>query len=405
MPINTDPQKAVDQAISLYIHVPFCQTKCPYCDFNTYSGIENLIPSYSRAIVQEIRLWGNTLGRPRVDTIFFGGGSPSYIPPEQIEHILQAIEEAFQVSSNAEITIEANPGDLLEERASGFSKLKVNRLSLGVQSLSDSLLYILGRRHSSKDAVDAYWAARQLGIANINIDLMYGLPWQTVDQWHDTLNETLILSPEHLSLYCLTLEQGTLMNYQVNTGLIAEPDPDLAADMYNLAEKLLEKNNYIHYEISNWSKLGHESHHNLTYWHNKPYLGIGPGAHSYMGTWRFHNIASPRDYINQITKLTAEAQAATDISYDSISKIPTVASIENIPRKLEMSETMMLGLRLSEGVSQEVFTERFDDTLQSVYGDQIEELIALGLLKEQDRTLSLTPNGKLLGNEVFLRFF
>ena len=405
MPLNAASKITQDQAISLYIHVPFCQTKCSYCDFNTYSGIENLIPSFLDALVQEIHLWGNTLNNPRVDTIFFGGGTPSYIPTGHIEHILKAIEEAFQVSPSAETTIEANPGDLIQERDPDFSRLKINRLSLGVQSLSDSLLYILDRRHSSKEAVQAYYAARQLGITNINIDLMYGLPWQTLDQWHDTLNETLVLSPEHLSLYCLTLEEGTLMNYQVKTGLLPEPDPDLAADMYNLAEKLLEENDYIHYEISNWSKLDHESLHNLTYWHNKPYLGIGPGAHSYLGTFRFHNIASPRDYITKTINRTTDSQESIGISYDSISNMPTVASIENIPQQLEMSETMMLGLRLSQGVNLQAFSERFGVTLQAVYGDQIEELISWGLLKEQDKSLTLTPRGKLLGNEVFLRFF
>ncbi|SVC50845.1 uncharacterized protein METZ01_LOCUS303699, partial [marine metagenome] len=200
MPLNAGLKITQDQAISLYIHVPFCQTKCSYCDFNTYSGIENLMPSFLDALVQEIHLWGNTLSNPKVDTIFFGGGTPSYIPTNHIEHILKAIGEAFQVSSSAETTIEANPGDLIQERDPDFSRLKINRLSLGVQSLSDSLLYILDRRHSSKEAVQAYYAARQLGITNINIDLMYGLPWQTLDQWHDTLNETLVLSPEHLSL-------------------------------------------------------------------------------------------------------------------------------------------------------------------------------------------------------------
>ncbi|SVB68230.1 uncharacterized protein METZ01_LOCUS221084, partial [marine metagenome] len=211
--------------------------------------------------------------------------------------------------------------------------------------------------------------------------------------------------PEHLSLYCLTLEEGTLMNHQVKTGLLPEPDPDLAADMYNLAEKLLEENDYLHYEISNWSKLDHESLHNLTYWHNKPYLGIGPGAHSYLGTYRFHNIASPRDYITKTINRTTDSQESIGISYDSISNIPTVASIENIPQQLEMSETMMLGLRLSQGVNLQAFSERFGVTLQAVYGDQIEELISWGLLKEQDKSLTLTPRGKLLGNEVFLRFF
>ena len=401
--------------IALYIHIPFCQTKCPYCDFNTYAGIEPLIPSYTEALTTEILHWGALLGNPRVSTIFFGGGTPSYVPSQAIESILEAAYSAFQVTSGAEITMEANPGDLLGEGMSSLSQVGINRLSMGVQSLDDSLLKVLGRRHSSQEAVDAYGAARRAGFANVSLDLMYGLPHQTMEQWRDSLNGVLSLSPryigtsstqpEHLSLYCLTLEEGTPMEQQVRLGELPEPDPDLAADMYLLAEELLGQAGYDHYEISNWARPGKESLHNLTYWHNQPYLGVGPGAHSYLGKWRFHNINSPREYIRHLDNASTPRTALDVLSSDAIGNVPTVGGVETIEQHMEMAETMMLGLRLEEGMSLEGFAARFGNALPAVYGEQIRELTSLGLLEQSEGVLRLTGQGRLLGNEVFLRFF
>ena len=391
--------------ISLYVHIPFCQTKCPYCDFNTYAGIETLIPDYTRALIAEICHWGALLGRPRVGTIFFGGGTPSYVPGQAIDSILEAVRGAFQVMPGAETTMEANPGDLSGERLSSLPQRGINRLSIGVQSLDSSLLKLLGRRHSSQEAVEAFRSARRAGFANISLDLMYGIPHQTLEQWRDTLNEVLSMSPEHLSLYCLTLEEGTPMAQQVRLGEIPESDPDLAADMYLLAEELLEQAGYGHYEISNWARPSRESLHNLTYWRNQAYLGVGPGAHSYLGEWRFHNINSPREYIRRIGTVSPPGSSLEAISHEAIGQVPTVESVETIEQRLEMAETMMLGLRLEEGVSLEGFANRFDRVLLSVYADQVRELTSFGLLEQKDGVLCLTGQGRLLGNEVFLRFF
>ena len=406
--MDTQPMNsgsALPSEIALYIHIPFCQTKCPYCDFNTFAGIELLIPSYTKALTTEIRHWGALLGKPRVSTIFFGGGTPSYIPGKSIEFILTAVKSAFEVMQEAEITMEANPGDLSGKGMSSLPQVGINRLSMGVQSLDDSLLKVLGRRHSSQAAADAYDAARRAGFANISLDLMYGLPHQTMKQWRDSLNGVLSLSPEHLSLYCLTLEEGTPMEQHVRLGELPQPDPDLAADMYLLAEDLLGQAGYSHYEISNWAKPGKESLHNLTYWHNQPYLGVGPGAHSYLGRWRFHNINAPREYIRRLRDVSPLDTPLDALSSDAIGKVPTVGDVETIEQRMEMAETMMLGLRLDEGMSPESFAARFGMALPSVYGEQILELTTLRLLEQSKGVLRLTGQGRLLGNEVFLRFF
>ena len=281
---SRDEEKRIPPGeMGLYIHIPFCHTKCPYCDFNTYARIEPLMPSYMTALESEIRCWGALLGSPRVNTIFFGGGTPSYVPRRAIADILGAAHDAFRVAPDAEVTIEANPGDLLNGDLSPLLDAGVNRLSTGVQSLDDGLLKLMGRRHTSQEAVAAFEEVRRAGFDNVSIDLMYGLPYQSLEQWRETLDKALGLSAEHMSLYCLTLEGGTPMERQVSVGELPEPDPDLAADMYTLAEDSLAIAGYRHYEISNWSRPGLESRHNLTYWLNRPYLGVGPGAHSYLG--------------------------------------------------------------------------------------------------------------------------
>ena len=390
--------------MGLYVHIPFCHTKCPYCDFNTYAGIEALMPGYMAALAKEIRRWGALLGSPQVNTIFFGGGTPSYVPRQSISDTLDAVREAFPVSADAEITIEANPGDLLVGDLESLLESGVNRLSIGVQSLDDSLLQLLGRRHTSDEAVAAFREVRRAGFDNVSIDLMYGLPYQSLDQWRDTLARAMELSPEHMSLYCLTLEGGTPMERQVSLGELPEPDPDLAADMYGLAEEALADAGYRHYEISNWAIPGLESRHNLTYWLNRPYLGVGPGAHSYIADCRFYNISSPREYIGRLRDADADASTAHDVSPAALQRMPTVASVEVIDRRLEMAETMMMGMRLDHGVSLQAFRERFGEELQSAYGNQVDELARLGLVELRDGALRLTGNGRLLGNEVFSRF-
>ena len=214
------------ETISLYIHIPFCETKCPYCDFNTYAGIEPLIPEYVDALIKEARFWGDSLSRhhsPAVSTVFFGGGTPSYVPPGDIARILNEVRSVFHLSTTAEITLESNPGDIEAERVEAWLKAGINRLSIGVQSLDDGLLQLLGRRHTAREALDAHRAARNGGLTNINLDLMYGLPHQTLDQWRSTLEEALEDRPEHISMYGLTLEEGTPLEASVRQGKVPRP--------------------------------------------------------------------------------------------------------------------------------------------------------------------------------------
>lgn len=392
---------------SLYIHVPFCQTKCPYCDFNTYSGIEYLTQNYLDALVTEIRQWGSLLTGMGARSIFFGGGTPSYISIDHIEQILYASQSSFDVNDSAEITIEANPGDLSISYASSLRRIGVNRLSLGTQSLDDSLLQVIGRRHSAKGAMSAYDAARTAGFDNINLDFMYGLPYQSMDQWNQTLHAMIDMSPEHLSLYCLTLEDGTPLKKNVDAGHIPEPDADLAAEMYLVADSTLKSAGYVQYEISNWCRPGRESQHNLNYWYNNRYLGLGPGAHSFLGNYRFKNINAPVKYIKSLDQKfsTTEEHVPEALTETILQQIPSVDDIEYINAHLEMAETMMLSLRLMHGISSTAFQNRFGVDLLSTYGKQIRECVDLDLLVFDEDILRLSENGRLLSNEVFVKFF
>ena len=395
-----------DSPLSLYVHIPFCETKCPYCDFNTYAGIEPLIPDYVSALVHELSLWGKMLGRPEVATVFFGGGTPSYLPAGHVASILQTVRDCFALAPDSEVTLESNPGDFGEAKLAAYLERGVNRLSIGVQSLDDSLLGMLGRRHSAEQAVQAYAMALAAGFDNVSVDLMYGLPYQTEAAWRDTLRGVLEMEPPHVSAYCLTLEEGTPMHRWVDSGQVPEPDPDLAADMYEHAERAMESAGYRHYEISNWARDGYESRHNLTYWRNQPYLGVGPGAHSYLGSFRFHNLRSPMEYVRSLQEGPAPAVSlAGCLSQQALRKVPVVEEVEPIDRRLEMAETLMMGLRLDVGVSIDEFAQRFDTTPQRAYGDTIDELLSLGLLERAAGHLRLTPRGRILGNEVFARFF
>ena len=391
--------------LALYVHVPFCQTKCPYCDFNTYQGIEALMTPYVDALATEIRLWGEALGHPAMDTIFFGGGTPSYIPPEQVARLLESVAKAFDLSPGAEITLEANPGDVTGPAIESWQQAGVNRLSIGMQSLNDSLLTMLGRRHTAEEATAAYDVAMSSGLENVNLDLMYGLPSQTLDQWRDTLEGVLGLEPPHLSLYALTLEEGTPLARWVDEGRVPDPDPDLAADMYCLARELLGGSGYDHYEISNWSVAGRRCQHNMAYWLNGQYLGVGPGAHSCIEGHRFWDVDSPRGYMDRVQKWEASGVVPlTRLDEDALHRIGPVAGVEAIDPKLEMAETMFLGLRLRDGLSTERFKTRFGQDPLVLYGPQVRDLTELGLLEHLDGVLRLTDRGCLLANQVFVRF-
>ncbi|HFB52336.1 MAG TPA: radical SAM family heme chaperone HemW [Anaerolineae bacterium] len=378
---------------SLYLHIPFCRKKCTYCDFNTYAGMDDSFAEYTAALCREIRLMGDHRRRPPVRTIFIGGGTPTVLAIPQLEQILQACFTAFDILPDAEITSEANPGTVDESYLRKLLSLGVNRLSFGAQSFNPAELQMLGRIHSAESIGQTIAAARRAGARNLNVDLIYGLPNQKLSDWRYTLERAIALGVEHISLYSLTLERGTALRAQVVRGELPPPDSDLAADMYELADALLAEAGFRQYEISNWAKPGFRCEHNLTYWRNQPYLGMGPGAHSFENHRRWWNVRSVPQYI--------ETVAAQNAPHPH----PALADFETIDRRLEMGETMMLGLRLTaDGVSRADFSARFGVPPEAVFGAEIAKLKALGLLHTDSQRLKLTPAARLLGNLVFAEF-
>jgi oxygen-independent coproporphyrinogen-3 oxidase len=385
------------QSLGLYIHVPFCAAKCVYCDFNSYAGREHLIPAYVQALLQEVRLWSYVAGGRSVQTLYFGGGTPSLVPLEKLGAVMRALNDAFAVQDDAEVSLEANPGTVDERYLRGLRDLRFNRLSLGVQSFDDRELQALGRIHSAEDAREAYRAARAAGFDNVNLDLLFGLPGQRLADWRPSLEEALRLRPEHLSLYILTVAEGTPLARDVAQGRVPAPDPDRQADMYLWAEDHLAAAGYDHYEISNWSLPGRRCRHNVAYWENREYLGLGAGAHSHLDGRRFANTASPERYVTLMEDASASGMSGQV-------QMLQLVSVETVDETLAMADTLIMGLRLSEGVSLSAFRERFGTELTERYSEQLPDLLRAGLLEITDGGLRLTRRGRLLGNEVFQRF-
>ena len=400
------------RGISLYVHVPFCLSKCPYCDFNTYQGIESQFGDFVAAVIQEIKAWSIALGRPVVNTVFLGGGTPSYLPDGDVARILDAIAGNYSVRADAEITAECNPNDLTAARCADLRAAGVNRVSIGVQSMDNGLLAMLGRRHDAGEVAEALARCRDAGFDNVNLDLMYGLPRQDMVQWQDTVERVIALAPEHLSLYSLTLEEGTPLRRWVEQGRLPEPDPDLAADMYDHARGALSDAGYRHYEISNWSRVGRESEHNLAYWRNLQWLGVGPGGHSSLRIedgesvgCRFWTVRSPRDYARRAGAWATEAHPWASVSADSIGAVATVDDLEVIDEATAASETMFLGLRLLDGMDLSAASARIGIDLVARYEREFADLTAEGLLVwETGGRLRLSEEAYLVANQVFTRF-
>lgn len=382
--------------LSLYLHIPFCTTKCTYCAFNTYINLEALIPAFVSALSAEVAFLGQAEDVPtrRVETVFFGGGTPTLLTPEQFAHILEAIHQQFEVAPDAEITTEANPNDLDFAYLRALRQLGFNRLSLGMQSSNPTELKLFARRHDHEVVRRVLPQARRAGFDNINIDLIYGIPHQTLDTWRETLHATVALSPEHISLYALGLEDGTPLKEWVENGRVPAPDDDLAADMYDLATDLLGRAGYRQYEISNWSLPGRECRHNLQYWRNHPYAGLGPGAHGWAGGVRYATILSPMAYVKAI-------QQAQGRRFRFPSTPATVDEVV-VSREDEIAETLIMGLRLTdEGIVRRRFLDRFGVDLVALHQEPIRRFTQTGLLSVTDTHVRLTPQGRLLSNLVF----
>jgi oxygen-independent coproporphyrinogen-3 oxidase len=393
--------------ISLYLHIPFCHAKCHYCDFNSYAGMLGLREQYVAALLGEIALAGERArmadGTPRrCRTIFFGGGTPSLLLPEQVSSILEAARAAFRVDAGAEITLEANPGTLEYGRLEETRAAGVTRLSMGAQSFDAGLLRWMGRIHTPDEIEQALAAARAAGFASINLDFIYALPGQSPAVWEATLERALALRPEHLSLYSLIVEEGTPLFTWVQEGRVRPADDDVAADMYELAEARLAAAGYQHYELSNWALPGHACQHNLTYWRNLPYIGLGAGAHGWFAGHRYAEERPIRRYIARVGEASAGLVAEPD---GGAFRLPAAAIVEDeaIPPVLEQAETAMLGLRLVEGLDLAAFAARYSRDFLSLYGERLAPLRDHGLLEMDGGALRLTPRGRLLGNEVFAR--
>jgi oxygen-independent coproporphyrinogen-3 oxidase len=393
---------------SVYIHIPFCAHRCAYCDFNTYANQDSLIPDYVEALCNEMSLLAASSGtRLPVHTIFFGGGTPSLLPAESIERILGTLEKNYNLQSDVEISLEANPGSLTYPYLQELRNFGINRLSLGMQSADTWELRLLEREHDFGEVIRCVSWARKAGFSNLNLDLIYGLPDQRIKNWETNLSQAFQHQPDHLSLYALSLEHGTPMQHWVSRGLLSEPDPDRTAEMYEYSMDFLERGGYVQYEISNWAKLSSDGklmscRHNLQYWHNLPYLGFGAGAHGYAAGLRVANVLAPAIYIQRCLDFTSGEEPI------QFPRSPANGSFIEVDHYSEMGETMMMGLRLtSEGISKSLFLERFGVAIEQVYGKEMDELIANGLLEccgESNDSLRLTRRGRLLGNQVFMRF-
>lgn len=428
--------------LSVYIHLPFCHHICSYCDLNAYAGLNHLMPRYVKALVKEIqtlspsptpirdgaeREWG------AVGTIYFGGGTPSIVPIESLREIFSALRNSFSLTANVEISFEANPEDSTPDYLAGLRALGVNRLSFGVQSASASELTLFNRTHTFDDARQAIHNARNAGFENVSVDLIFGIPQQTMSSWQDTLKRTLDLAPDHFSIYSLSLDFGTPMRAWVMRGLLPEPDSDLAADMYEWGDEELSRCGFEQYEISSWAKNSEqlavnsdqfECRHNLQYWHNDPYLGLGAGAHGYVNGYRYSNVMSPTVYIsrmeNSMVNSAASFRAPKGRGISSAeSEIPRGFAARNdnyrvspamnesilIDRQTEMDETMLTGMRLTEeGVGFERFRKRFGAEIEDVYPKEIEELKEKKLVEVDDERVRLTKGGRLVANWVFEKF-
>lgn len=382
--------------LAVYLHIPFCQVRCAYCDFNTYAGLNDLIEPYTRALAHEIRLVGQSGGRPAVHTVFFGGGTPSLLPLAALETLFTALHEAFALTPDCEITLEANPGTVQRDYFVGLRALGVNRLSFGVQSSHPHELRLLDRAHLFGDVAQAVTWARAAGFERLNLDLIYALPHQTLGQWQATLHRALGLGPDHISAYALSLEHGTPMRAWVQRGLLAEPDPDLAADMYAWTAETLAGQGFHHYEISNWARHpGEVCRHNLQYWRNQPYLGLGAGAHGYANGARYANVLAPAVFIQ---RLAGAGPRPFPLS-------PAAASSQPVTADEAMNDTLLLGLRLvHEGVALADFRARHGVDALTRFGKTLRRLRALNLLAWDEGALRLTPAGRFVSNRVLSEF-
>ncbi|MGJ0846000.1 radical SAM family heme chaperone HemW [Tissierella praeacuta] len=372
--------------LSLYIHIPFCISKCYYCDFSSFTNINHKIDEYINSLIIELDLYKDKIKDYSIKTIFIGGGTPSCINPRYINRILEFIYRNFNTSDLVEVTIEANPGTLDKEKVQIYMESGINRVSMGMQTLDDTLLKSIGRIHSTKDFYKSYEILRNGNMKNINVDLIFGLPNQSIDQVISSLKKVVELGVEHVSYYGLILEENTKFYKLYNEGKISLPDENIERMMYHKATEYLTNHGYKHYEISNYALPTYECKHNLVYWEVRPYLGVGLSSHSNMRGKRFFNTSDINIYIEKL----------------NINKLP-VEGEEIIDKDTEMEEFCILGIRKIEGLSKIEFKNRFEVEIEKIYGDIIKKHIDNGLILN-DHNIRLTKKGLDLSNLVEVDF-
>ena len=372
--------------LSLYIHTPFCVRKCPYCGFYSTLYSEQRAEDYVAALRNEALGYRSDFSRRLFSTVYIGGGTPTVLSNEQSARVMRLIKDCFNVTEDAEFTVEANPHSAAQEGLSQWQRLGVNRLSLGIQSFSDRVLQKLGRLHTADQAVDAFRSARSAGFTNIGIDLIYGAPGQTMAQWGGSLAAATRLTPEHISLYSLSLDEGSAFKRKADSGTYALPDDELVIGMYEHAVSTLFDAGYARYEISNFALPGFECRHNMNYWERGEYLGLGPGASSYVAGKRFDNIPDHEEYARRL----ARGQSA-------------IVDCEEVTAEQAARERLLLGLRTSRGVDLRRFHDEQGNNSFRRLQASLPALSDAGLIRIIDGRMRLTDRGSLLCNEVLTR--
>ncbi|WP_455945405.1 radical SAM family heme chaperone HemW [Eubacterium ramulus] len=405
--------------LELYLHIPFCERKCAYCDFLSAPADLPVRISYIKKLQEEIAYYGAQYGEYQVSSIFFGGGTPTILEGYQLAAILETVKEHFNITTDAEITVECNPGTLTAGKAEKLVQAGFNRLSMGLQSADDRELQLLGRIHNFAQFLESYDLARKAGFQNINVDLMSALPGQTLKSWQDTLQKVTALRPEHISAYSLIIEEGTPFyeRFAEDERIREEgghprllPEEDVERQMYELTETFLQIKGYERYEISNYAKPGYECRHNCGYWIRKDYLGLGLGASSLVEHQRFQNTSELKTYLEQEYSPQCEGQherIAETIQLQEETGLTQTGHhihIETLDKKSEMEEFMFLGLRLMAGISRQQFEKKFQVTLNSVYGEVLRKLKGEQLIEEVAGYVRLTEHGIDVSNYVLAEF-
>lgn len=372
--------------ISLYIHIPFCAQKCLYCDFPSFARKDHLRKAYIEALNKEIISLREKHNNLEINTIFIGGGTPSVLESDELEYLLKEVAK-LNMAKDIEYSMECNPGNLTEEKLEVMKKYGVNRISMGLQAKQDNLLKGLGRIHNYKTFKENFLLAKKVGFNNINVDLMFGLPNQKLNEWEETLREIISLEPAHISAYSLIIEEGTAFYNLYENNNLKLPTEEEERKMYHLAKKILEENGFNQYEISNYAKKGKECRHNLAYWNMDNWIGVGSASASYMDGKRIKNISSVEEYINSINE-----------------KGEAIEEIINNSKNDNMEEFMFIGLRKINGIDENEFKNRFSMNINDVYGEIINKYIDAGLLIRESGRIFLSEKGIEISNIIMADF-